>query len=567
VTTKYLEHTDPRLKSLDKRDGRLRAFTSALVILLGVTVVTLYLPQVWGQSVQFLPAPETHTTLAIGILGLAVLFYLYVMKKLGQLTDVRRELLGTRLREELLRGRLSELSSLFETTAHANLRVDRDEMLDLIVRRVLICLEADQCSIFLLDAEAKELTCSAVTGRDEEFVRGARMPIGEGIAGWVAAHNEPIVLDDAEMSTRFPQERKRGRDISSSLCVPLAARSRVIGVLCINRLERHNPFTAMDARLVTIFAEHIAGAVMRLDEWSDMDRRASVLAASNEHLARVQRLHDVFLAAARYEMRTPLAAIRASADLLRRDGQTMPPERHDRLTLAVQEQAHHLREILNEILDLSRLEAGEVRLSRHLLSPNEPLLLAAQAVEAQAARRGIHISVEPSAEVPPLSLDATKWKRALVNLLSSALRMSSSGDTIRVQSLVQDGNVEIAITGFGSGASGEDLRQFAQAFAENGGRRSATARLGLGAFVAKRYLEMHGVAADFAIVRPGEAQYRVAVPADRPEAILVADTDDTTEDTETISGADPDADLEDATRDEPAPVMEHPEPPVGKEAA
>lgn len=526
MTTKYLEHTDPRLKSLEKRDGRLRGFTSALVILLGVTVVTLYLPQVWGKSVQFLPAPETHTTLATGILGLAALFYLYVMKKLSQLSELRRELLGTRLREELLRGRLSELSSLFETTAHANLRMDRDEMLDLIVRRVLICLEADQCSIFLLDAETRELACSAVTGRDEEFVRGARMPLGEGIAGWVAAHNESIVLDDSEMATRFPQERKRGRDISSSLCVPLAARSQVIGVLCINRLERHNPFTAMDARLVTIFAEHIAGAVMRLDEWSDMDRRASVLAASNEHLARVQRLHDVFLAAARYEMRTPLAAIQASVDLLRRDGQTMPPERHAKLTLAIQEQGHYLREVLNEILDLSRLEAGEVRLARRLVSPNEPMLLAVQAVEAQAARRGIGVWAEPSAEVGPLSLDASKWKRALVHLLSAALRMSTSGDTIRVQSRVRDGSVEIVVSGFGSGASGEDLRHFAEAFTEGGGRRAATGRVGLGVFVAKRYLEMHGAVATLALPRPGEAQFRVTVAADRPEAILVALTGD-----------------------------------------
>ena len=555
MTTKYLEHTDPRLRSLEKRDGRLRAFTSVLVILLGVTVVTLYLPQVWGKSVQFLPAPETHTTLATGILGLAALFYLYVMRKLNQLSELRRELLGTRLREELLRGRLSELSSLFETTAHANLRMDRDEMLDLIVRRVLICLEADQCSIFLLDAETKELACSAVTGRDEEFVRGARMPLGEGIAGWVAAHNEPIVLDDSEMATRFPQERKRGRDISSSLCVPLAARSQVIGVLCINRLERHNPFTAMDARLVTIFAEHIAGAVMRLDEWSDMDRRASVLAASNEHLARVQRLHDVFLAAARFEMRTPLAAIQASADLLRRDGQTMPPERHTRLTRAVQEQGHHLREVLNEILDLSRLEAGEVRLSRHLLSPNEPMLLAVQAVEAQAARRGIRISAEPSAEVTPLSLDAAKWKRALVNLISAALRMSTSGDTIRVRSLVRDGSIEVVVSGFGSGASGEDLRHFVEAFAEGCGRRSATARMGLGVFVAKRYLEMHGAAASLLLPRPGEAEFRIAVAADRPEAILVAHLGDPGDDQL-------DDDLEGSVR-----AVKVPSPAVSEEAA
>ncbi len=525
MTVKHLEQADPRFRSLESRDVRLRALTSTLVVLLGATVVSLYLPNVWGKSVEFLPAPETHTTLAVGILGLAALFYLYVMKRLGELSEIRRELLGTRLREELLRGRLSELSSLFETTAHAAVRMDRDDMLDLIVRRVLICLEADQCSILLLDAETRELVCGAVTGRDEEFVRGARVPVGQGIAGWVAAHNEPIVLDDAEMAVRFPDERKRGRDISSSLCVPLSARGQVVGVLCVNRLERHAPFTAMDARLVTIFGEHIAGALLRLHELSNLDRRTSVLEASNEHLEKVSRLHDVFLAAARREMRTPLAAIQASADLLHRDGRTMSPERHDRLTRAVHEQAGHLRDLLNEILDLSRLESGQVRLTRALAFPNEVLLAAVGAVESQAARRGIRIETEPSAAVPPTALDPKKWRRALVNLLSGALRLSSSGDTLRVRSSVEREEIHVVITGFGSGAPGEELRALARSLAPGSSDRSTPGALGLGLFVAKRYVELHGGEVRLETAPERGALLRVVLPGIAPEAILVAPVD------------------------------------------
>ena len=136
----FLDQTEPRLRGLDRRDTHLRRMITLVVVILGLTLASLYLPSVWGETARLLPAPETHTTLAVGILGLALLFYLYVMQKLGELTNIRRELLGTRLREELLRGRLSELSSLFETTARANSQMDLDRMLDLIVRRVLLCL-------------------------------------------------------------------------------------------------------------------------------------------------------------------------------------------------------------------------------------------------------------------------------------------------------------------------------------------------------------------------------------------------------------------------------------------
>lgn len=519
MTGKHLEQTDPRFKSLESRDIRLRAFTSALVVLLGATVVSLYLPQAWGGSVSFLPAPETHTTLAVGILGLAILFYLYVMKRLGELSDVRRELLGTRLREELLRGRLSELSSLFETTADASVRPDRDEMLDLIVRRVLICLEADQCSILLLEEESQELVCGAVTGRDEEFVRDIRVPLGQGIAGWVAEHNEPVVLDDAEMAARFPDERKRGRDISSSLCVPLFARARVVGVLCVNRRGPHAPFTAMDARSVAIFAEHIAGALLRLGELSVLDRRTVDLEASNRRLAHVNRLHEVVLTAARREMRSPLAAIQASADLLQRDGLLMPHERHDQLTRGIHDQAAQLRDVLNEVVDLTRLEAGQATLVRTMLSPNDALLAAVQSIEPQAARRRIRIDVSPSPAAGAMALDGAKWRRALETLLLSGLRLSSPGDTLWVHSGAEGGNLTVTIAGFGSGAAVEDLETCARGLGSPAGGRSAPENLGLGLLVAKRYLELHG--ATLRLENVNGPAFRIRLPAQGPRLSLV----------------------------------------------
>jgi signal transduction histidine kinase len=414
------------------------------------------------------------------------------MQKLGELTNIRRELLTTRLREELLRGRLSELSSLFETTARATTHLDLDRMLDLIVRRVLICLEADQSSILLLDDNLGELHCCAVAGRDEEFVRNARVKLGAGIAGWVAKHNEPLVLDDTEMATRFPEEFKRGRDIATSLCVPLSTGDEVLGVLNINRLERHRPFTPMDARLILIFSEHIASAIRRIQQFSDLDRKTANLVESNLQLAKLNRMKEVFLSAARHEMRTPLAAIQASADLLKRDGLQIEPDRHEKLINTVREQAGHLGDLVNRITELSRLEGGQLEFDHSSHSLNQIIREALRAAEGQAARRGIRLEVNFDSNLPELRMDGLKIRQVVINLLTNAAKFSSPGGSIRVTTHRDGSQVVVEVADDGIGIRAEEVESIFQLFTRSEDVvEQSIEGLGLGLYLVKRYVEAH----------------------------------------------------------------------------
>lgn len=487
------DQTEPRLRGLERRDTHLRRMITLVVIVLGLTLATLYLPSIWGGSARLLPAPETNTALAGGILGLALLFYLYVMQKLGELTNVRRELLGTRLREELLRGRLSELSSLFETTARANTQMDLDRMLDLIVRRVLICLEADQSSILLLDRDRRELRCRAVAGRDEEFVRNARVKLGQGIAGWVAEHNDPVVLDDTEMATRFPEEFKRGRDIATSLCVPLSTGDEVVGVLNINRLERRRPFTPMDARLTLIFSEHIASAILRIRHFSDLEGRTANLVETNQQLANLNRMKEIFMAAARHEMRTPLSAILASSDLLKRDGLGMDPVRHEKLVNTVREQSGHLRDLVNRITELSRLEDGQLSFDRSPHSLNQIVREALRATEGQAARRGIGMIEDLDPGLPELGIDGLKIRQVVINLLTNAAKFSSPGGAIHISTRRDGEEVIVEVTDEGIGIRSDEIEGIFQLFSRSEEVVGQSIEgLGIGLYLVKRYVQAHG---------------------------------------------------------------------------
>src|SRR5262249_30132138 len=167
---------------------------------------------------------------------------------------LRMELFQARLGEESLRARLSGLSALFDGMVEVGGRLDLENALETLAEHVRAALMAEQSSVFLLDESGSELRCRAVSGRDAEFVRGSVVRTGEGISGWVAAHNEALVLNDEDMRTRFPTQIKRARQITTGVCVPLAVRDRVIGVLNVTRIEAGAPLTPQDAPHPPLFA-------------------------------------------------------------------------------------------------------------------------------------------------------------------------------------------------------------------------------------------------------------------------------------------------------------------------
>jgi signal transduction histidine kinase/CheY-like chemotaxis protein len=267
--------TEKQLRRLERRNAWMWSLTTILLFVLGMSVVVLYLSNLTGDLQPLLPAAQTRALLVGGLCSLILLFCLYMFLKQSEMHALRMELFQARLGEESLRSRLAGLSSLFDGMVEVGGRLDVENALCTLAEHVRGAFMAEQSSVFLLDEPTHELRCRAVSGRDSEFVRGSVVKAGEGISGWVAAHNEALVLNDEDMRTRFPTQIKRARHIATGLCVPLAVRERVIGVLNVTRIEAGPPFTAEDARILTVFAAHVAIAIERI-----------------EHSAREEQIHQ-----------------------------------------------------------------------------------------------------------------------------------------------------------------------------------------------------------------------------------------------------------------------------------
>src|SRR6185312_4246129 len=206
-------------------------------------------------------------------------------------------------------------------------------------------LDVDTCAILLLDVERNELIARASVGVEEgEAEQGVRMAVGEGFAGRVALERRPVGLADVDDATAVePFLRRKG--VRSLLGVPLIARDRVIGVLHVGSLERRE-FTTDDTELLQLVAERAALAIEK--------------ASLHEETVRLDQLKLNFVAIASHELRTPATAIYGSLMTLRARGDSLSPELREELAEAAFQQSDRMRLLIEQLLDLSRLDARSV---------------------------------------------------------------------------------------------------------------------------------------------------------------------------------------------------------------
>src|SRR5262245_61585938 len=285
--------TEIRWKHLQRAGWMLWAAAFALLLALAAVVPALYARVVGLEGTNGIPAGIDNPFLfTVALAGLVVLFCLYTIV---QQVELHRavQALG---REEDDRAdasvRLSELSALFQVSTTLQLQLRSDVILEIIVRRVVSTLKAQQASIMILEPENGELVTRASYGLESEFSRGARKRIGEGIAGWVALRREAVSLGEKAPTAELGRHYKENRRITSALSLPLAIGERVVGVLNVNRINHTEPFGEHHLEVLRVFAEHIAAVIDRAEMVARPGRRTGSLWSEKRPPPRPQRLQE-----------------------------------------------------------------------------------------------------------------------------------------------------------------------------------------------------------------------------------------------------------------------------------
>src|SRR5213075_1414809 len=180
--------TSTRSEVIDRRAWVLWGVTFVVVIALTIAVPLLYIPLLrllGGRDEVEQPFADAYYAI-VALAGLVVIFCLYTALKHRELNSMRAALQREEREKENVATRLSELSALFQVSTALNLQLRLDAILEIIVRRVVSTLRAQQASIMIYNPEEGVLETRASYGLESEFARHARKRLGEGIAGWVA---------------------------------------------------------------------------------------------------------------------------------------------------------------------------------------------------------------------------------------------------------------------------------------------------------------------------------------------------------------------------------------------
>jgi signal transduction histidine kinase len=339
--------------------------------------------------------------------------------------------------------------------------LELDHLLDELVGRIRDILAADTCAILLLDAG--ELVSRAAVGIEAAAEREVRIPLGQGFAGRVAATKEPLVLQDiAEGNVLNPVLRESG--VKSLLGTPLLVRDDVIGVMHVG-MRRHRTFSEEDVELLQLVADRAALGIER--------------ARVHTELVRLDQMKLNFVAVASHELRGPAAAVYGVAMTLRERGAVLSVETRAELEDTLVDQADCLRRLIEQLLDLSKLDAKAI--------PIVPRNVSVRGVirDVVASVGGDDVNIEVSSLLEAVA-DPLVVERVVTNLVANALNHGEP--PIVVQAERRDRQLLIAVEDAGPGIAEELLPLLFERF-ERGGESHGS---GLGLAIARAYARAHG---------------------------------------------------------------------------
>jgi signal transduction histidine kinase len=271
----------------------------------------------------------------------------------------------------------------------------------------------------------------------------------------------------------------------ASLAVPLLREDRIIGGLVVRR-KSTGEFRPEVIELLKTFATQSVLAIQNARLFREIEEKSKQIEAANRHKSE-------FLANMSHELRTPLNAIIGFSEVL---GERMFGELNEKqaeYTEDILSSGRHLLSLINEILDLSKVEAGRMELE--LATFDLPLAIdnARTFVRERATKHGINLDVTVDERLGDFVGDERKIKQILLNLLSNAVKFTPEGGRIGIKARQADGSVEISVSDTGIGIAPEDQPKIFEEFRQVGSDYAhKTEGTGLGLTLAKKFVELHG---------------------------------------------------------------------------
>jgi GAF domain-containing protein len=383
---------------------------------------------------------------------------------------------------------VAELKALGQVGQAVSSSLDLATVLNAILGHACEMSDTSGGAVYVLDEAKGELVLEAGHNMTEEHLEAVRrhpIRLGDPVVGECAQRGEAVQAEDVVRAGAYPLfDVLQRAGFRAVLAVPLLHQGRAIGALIVRRRSA-GAFAPQVVNLLQSFASQSSLAIYNARLFHEIELKSRQLAEASQHKSQ-------FLANMSHELRTPLNAILGYTELMH-DGLygDLPAKTRDVLE-RVQKNGKHLLGLINDVLDLSKIEAGQLALSLDEYSMKEVVQTIVAATESLASAKGLPLKVTLSDGMPLGRGDERRIAQVLLNLVGNAIKFTDQGE-VRIAAKASDGMFSIAVEDTGPGIpEGEQARifhEFHQVDSSNTKKKGGT---GLGLAIAKRIIEMHG---------------------------------------------------------------------------
>jgi signal transduction histidine kinase len=414
---------------------------------------------------------------------------------------------------------VDELKMLSEVGQAVSSTLDLRAVLSTILTRSVALTGADAGAIFRYNRAGREFRLVEEVGWDEALARAVgdlRIAEAETAMGEAAARRAPMQIADlAERPSAPLRDASLAVGFRSVLIVPLVGPQRILGALVLQR-RATGEFPAETVRLTQTLASQSVLAIQNARLFREIADKSEQLALASQHKSQ-------FLANMSHELRTPLNAILGYAELLVDGIYGVLPEKAQGVLERVQDNGKHLLALINDVLDLAKIEAGQLTLTLEDYNLPEVVKSVVTATEPLATAKGLKFAAIVQADLPTAHGDARRVSQVLLNLVGNAIKFTDEGE-VEIRALAANGQFVLTVRDTGPGIVDADQERIFGEFQQidNTSTRKQGGT-GLGLAIAKRMVELQGGTISVESALGQGSTFRVVLPIHVDEMMEAAE--------------------------------------------